>query len=255
MEFNNIILKIRYWFHTYRNRYFRSKSEAKNFKNMSNAQIFDKIYSEKLWGHNEEYIMSSGEGSHKKNIINPYIDAMNLLLSKIQPLIIVDLGCGDFNVSKNFVSKAKTFIACDVSEKILSQNQTKFKHFNNLKFELIDISNDPLPGGDIAFIRQVLQHLSNDSIKKFVNYINKHKPYKHLVVTEHLPANKYFKSNFDKPSGPNTRLKLNSGVILHENPFLLNFKSYENILETFLSVNRSKIINNVSLIKTTIYNF
>jgi len=37
-------------------------------------------------------------------------------------------------------------------------------------------------------------------------------------------------SNKNKPSGPNIRIVINSGVILHNEPFNLNFKTMEKVL-------------------------
>jgi hypothetical protein len=97
----------------------------------------------------------------------------------------VDLGCGDFNVGKNFVSYCSKYIACDISSVILSRNQQLYK-FENVEFRQLDLAVDELPIGDIAIVRQVLQHLSNADIANFVRRINAHKPYKYVLITEHF---------------------------------------------------------------------
>ena len=49
--------------------------------------------------------------------------------------------------------------------------------------------------------------------------LNLNKPYKYLIVTEHLPKGR-FDVNLDKKSGKSIRLFVNrSGVILHKPPF------------------------------------
>ena len=83
-------------------------------------------------------------------------------------------------------------------------------------FKILNVSINELPKGDIAFVRQVLQHLSNDEIKKFVDKLNKDKPYRFLLVTEQLPSKENFKANLDKNTGANIRVSLDSGVELHK---------------------------------------
>ena len=147
-------------------------------------------------------------------IINPYITEISKFLSQVESNTIVDLGCGD-QCWKNFVP-TKKYIACDVSNVIL--NKIKYNSFSNLEFKFLDLSEDPLPKGDVCFVRQDLQHLSNENINKFVK--NKfRKSYKHIVVTEYLTQNDNFIANLDKSVGANTEHMVGSGVVLHEEPF------------------------------------
>lgn len=198
---------------------------------MKNSAVFDKIYEEGVWGKGLDGISTSGEGSHSDAIITPYINVISKLLSEINPTTVVDLGCGDFNVGKNFVHLAKKYIGCDVSNVILKRNETKFQSFTNLEFQLLDLSEDVLPSGDVCFVRQVLQHLSNNDIDNFVKKLNSDTPYKYLVVTEHLPNNANFAVNLNKGVGANTRLMIGSGVVLHKAPFNLKVHKITNLLE------------------------
>ena len=89
----------------------------------------------------------------------------------------------------------------------------------------MDITQDELPQADVCFVRQVLQHLSNDSIKNFIKLIKD--KYKYIIVTEHFPVTKKFVSNIDKPTGPDIRFYDNSAVVLTDPPFSL--KTIKNI--------------------------
>lgn len=201
---------------------------------MGNDLIFDNVYNEGLWGVNPNGISTSGEGSHAKEVINPYIIKIIDFLLEKRPSIIVDLGCGDFNVGKYFPAYADHYIACDVSKIILKRNKNKFSSLGNVDFRFLDLSKNDLPEGDVCFVRQVLQHLSNADILNFVNKLNLNKPYKYLIVTEHLPKVKDFDVNLDKKTGKSIRLFVNgSGVILHKPPFNLNFTKVSKILEVF----------------------
>ena len=151
-----IPFSVRFWLRKIQNKIFGTERE---YKNMSHTQIFDKIYSNKTWGETYNGQSTSGDGSHLTYIIQPYINKVNSFLSETKPSSIVDLGCGDFNVGKNFVEFSDTFVACDLSSTILKHNRSQFSDLN-VKFKKINITKDLLPKGDVAFIRQVLQHLS-----------------------------------------------------------------------------------------------
>jgi hypothetical protein len=129
---------------------------------------------------------------------------------------------------------------------ILDRNIKKYSHIKNLEFRKLDLGHDTLPEGDICFIRQVLQHISNQDIINFCNKLNYYNPYKYLIVTEHLPLIEKFTYNLDKPSGPKTRLGIGSGVILHKPPFNLKFNTFYEL---------SNSINLDSKIKTIVYKF
>ena len=214
---------------------------------MGNDLIFDNVYTEGLWGVNPNGESSSGAGSHAKAVINPYIIKIIDFLLEKRPSIIVDLGCGDFNVGKYFPAYADHYIACDVSKIILKRNKNKFSSLRNVDFRFLDLSKNDLPEGDVCLVRQVLQHLSNSDILNFVNKLNLNKPYKYLIVTEHLPKDRNFDANLDLKSGRAIRLFVNkSGVVLHKPPFNLSFTKDSNMLDVY---------QYGGVIKTVVYEF
>jgi len=161
-------------------------------------------------------------------------------------------------VGKNFTTYTKKYLACDVSPLIIDHNKSKYKNFDNVEFQNIDICKDKLPKGEIAFVRQVLQHLSNKGIENFVNYINEYKPFKYLLVTEHLSTSNLMIPNINKPSGSRIRTRFNSGIILHKKPFLISCKSYEVLLNIPVSLKyplSSKNKDPDSKIITILYSF
>lgn len=226
---------------------FRLYNFFKRNLGKSNQKIFNDIYTNAVWGRDKEGEAFSGSGSHYSIFTKPYIENLIIFLKDKKLKTIVDLGCGDFNIGKNFLDFCENFIACDVSNIILDKNIQKFK-FNKLKFLNIDITKDDLPDGDLAFVRQVLQHLSNHDIKKFLFKLKKTN-YKYLIVTEGLPVTKYFTPNLDKPSDNDIRIShLDSGVELHHSPFNLEFKKISTLLEV-----KNDEPNNRFNLKTTLY--
>ncbi|QCO22789.1 class I SAM-dependent methyltransferase [Acinetobacter cumulans] len=187
---------------------------------------FTKIYEDGVWGGEGERFYS-GSGSHNNEIVEKYIISVNNFLNDlIVEKTVVDLGCGDFNIGSKLFRNTKKYIACDIVDSLIDYNSIKFSH-QNLIFKKINIVEDDLPAGNIVFIRQVLQHLSNEDILKVVKKLYK---YKYLVITEHLPKF-IFKPNKDYFSGPSIRLERNSGVVLDEKPFNLIYKNKYKICE------------------------
>lgn len=191
--------------------------EFVNFYNLDHEDTFKKIYSNNIWGKRGTSKYYSGNGSHNIKIVNPYVKVLKNELKKFKKPIIIDAGCGDFNVSKNFLPHSKKFYAFDIFEDLIKYNKKKYC-FNNLIFEKKNIITDAIPYCDILIVRQVLQHLSNSDISKFLKNINFKA--KNLVITEHYPSLN-FSENVDKLKGAG--LRFNSGVVLHKKPFKLKY--------------------------------
>lgn len=204
--------------------YLRDRSRRSRFLGLSAKETFDKIYKEKYWGVDSEGWPSSGTGSHEANIVEPYIEKMSDFLRSLGQPKVVDLGCGDFNIGIKLVGLAGSYIACDISETIIGINRERYAR-PNLEFRVVNIVEDELPRADVCVIRQVLQHLSNRDIQAFVKRLQTEKPYRYVVVTEHVATGAGHAINIDKPTGPGTRVEKSSGVDLALPPF--NFLSEE----------------------------
>ncbi len=197
------------------------------------------VYAQKLWGGDASFY--SGEGSHNTEIIQPYLETVKTFLSSFEsPLLVCDLGCGDFNVGKELVEFTKKYIAVDIVPELIDYNKLKFQQ-KNLEFHCLDIAEDALPVADCIILRQVLQHLSNAEI---LNIVEKLSDYKLVILTEHLP-NGDFRSNVDIISGQGTRLKKGSGVDLLAAPFNLKIVKQKKLLDTVLRDGNGVIVTSV----------
>jgi SAM-dependent methyltransferase len=204
-------------------------------------KAMEQIYDQNLWGgyKNEFY---SGSGSHNPKIVQPYLDVViNFLKSFQDPITVLDLGCGDFNVGRQLLAFPKKYIAVDIAENVINYNKAKYAH-NNLEFQCLDISKDKLPKGDVVILRQVLQHVSN---KEVHSVLNKLKQYKYVILTEHLP-NQEFVPNKDIISGQGIRIKNQSGLIITKKPFNFKYKKQQELESTILD-------NNKGVIKTWLF--
>lgn len=202
---------------------------------------FAEIYRRGLWGSDAGSLYYSGVGSHKPVIVDPYIEAVRSFASTHLPgADAVDLGCGDFNVGSKLCDIFRQTIACDIVSELLDHNKERFKTLP-VKFVKLDIVRDKLPDGRVAFLRQVLQHLSNDSI---IRIIDKLYAYQYIIVTEHVPFNRSFQPNMDKPDGIDIRPDHGSGVLLTAAPFSLKIQSEHMLCE---------VADGIGLIRTTAY--
>ena len=199
--------------------------------------VMTQIYDMKLWG-GKAFDFYSGAGSHNPKIINPYLNSLTTFLESFSiPLVVCDLGCGDFNVGKHLTKSAKKYIAIDIVETLINRNKKLYKE-DNLEFHCLDIVKDELPYGDCIILRQVLQHLSNTEIQRIVQKLY---VYKYIVLTEHVPLGNFI-SNKDIISGQGIRFKQNSGVNLLETPFNLKIKEEKTLGEHILENNKGHIV-------------
>ena len=195
------------------------------------------IYEKNLWGGNSTEFYS-GEGSHLTNIIQPYIEAVSIFLKSFEePIKVCDLGCGDFNVGKELVSLTKNYVGVDIVPELISRNQRLFQN-ENLSFICLDLAVDDLPMGDCALVRQVLQHLSNDEVKKILQKLTN---FKYVIITEHLPMGD-FVPNKDKISGQGIRLKDQSGIDLFAEPFNWKVLLAKELLSIELEKGKGRIV-------------
>ena len=196
----------------------------REYNNLSTEQIFTKIYEAGAWGKSDDPASPfySGSGSRRDGEVAAYVQSVGSFLSsfEVKP-DVVDLGCGDFSVGRQVRSFCNRYIACDVVPSLIAFNQARYKELG-VEFKVLDLVKNELPPGDIVFVRQVLQHLSNDQISRFIARVPL--SYKFLIVTEHLPSHANFEHNADKLVGPWTRMGHESGVVLTSPPFNLRPK-------------------------------
>jgi len=179
--------------------------------------VFSRIYRDGIWGERTGEQFTSGSGTHDAVAANTYVEAVNGFLETFGiPPAVVDLGCGDFAIGRQLCRSSGAYVACDVVPGLIEHHRDRFRDLD-VDFLRVDLVADDLPEADVAIVRQVFQHLSNDQIAAV---LPKLVAYDHVIVTEHVPATT-FVPNADKVAGPDTRLDLRapSGVVLTAPPF------------------------------------
>jgi hypothetical protein len=203
-------------------RNYTGRNKFKEFSDLTPEQAFTRIYEMGMWGQSGDPSKPyfSGTGSHDEKVVAPYLGAVKEFLETFDGKPdVVDLGCGDFTVGSRLRPFCANYIACDVVPKLIDFNREKFKRLD-VDFRALDLTTDVLPPGEVVFIRQVLQHLSNEHILRVLPKLSA--TYQYLVLTEHLPGDPHFQPNLDKPAGPGIRTGINSGIVLTSPPF--NFR-------------------------------
>ena len=203
-----------------------SKSTSwKRWNNKTNQEIFEEIYHQNIWGKptDSESPFFSGGGSHGADVVDSYIKCVKKFLTELpRKPVVVDLGCGDFNIGQNFLTLSKKYIGCDVVPSLIEFNQQKYTN-KNLSFIHLDAVKDELPKGEIVIIRQVLQHLSNSQIQEVLQKVKSN--FRYLILTEHLPKKENFVANVDIPAGHLIRANINSGLDIEKPPFSVTVKN------------------------------
>lgn len=215
-------------------KHFGRKWLDRQFSGLSTPEIFTKVYEEKYWQDNGSGLpYSSGTGSCE-DLSKVYCQFVSNFVKIKKINSIVDLGCGDFQVSKQILDSCDvSYLGYDCVQKLVDYNQEKFGS-GKINFSYANLVEDQLAGGDLCLIRQVLQHLSNQQISLILHKI---KQYKYVIVTEHYPLSNSFTPNLDHQSGPRTRIYKNSAVVLDQPPF-----SVKNLTEV-LSIEDHKYLH------------
>lgn len=210
-------------------RALRDHIESKRNASLSAAEIFSNIYKENKWGGGAGEFCS-GIGSISEEITQPYVAKITQFLQSqgTTPLAIVDLGCGDFRVGQNFIDYCDKYIGVDIVPDLIRQHQ-KAGYGPKVSFLCLNLIEDKLPDGNVCFLRQVLQHLSNAQISKILPKLAK---YEFIFITEHYPTdNPEIVPNKDKVCGASVRLFDNSGVYLGASPFNIPASAMKLFLE------------------------
>jgi hypothetical protein len=208
--------------------YRQDKLRRRN-QRMTTEEVFTDIYTKNRWGGNPG-TFCSGAGSHEADIVSPYVARMTAQLRQMgaDSMTVVDLGCGDYSVGRQLAPVCGKYIGVDIVKPLIAHHQAAFSG-PNVSFLHANIVEDPLPDGDICFVRQVLQHLSNAQIAAVVPKLEK---FRSCFITEHHPSPARFRRpNEDKPHGDSIRMSLGSGVFLEEPPFNIPLTTYRLLLE------------------------
>lgn len=131
--------------------------------------IFTKICNNHSWGG----MSKSGPGSDVKNIM-VYCDIVDRFLDKFYydgAKIVGEIGCGDWSTTAKLnLSKYDSYIGIDIVPSMVFENMRKYGDSKH-RFLCIDAVVEDIPKVDVLIIKDVLQHLSINSIFAILNKI------------------------------------------------------------------------------------
>jgi SAM-dependent methyltransferase len=203
--------------------------KEKQIRSKSAEEVFTDIYEKNTWGGTKGEF-HSGFGSINDEVVPPYIATITKLAASesFLGLRFVDLGCGDFFVGRQLLPLCASYTGVDVVKPLVARNQETFGNATT-RFVHLNIAEDELPPGDVCFVRQVFQHMSNAAISAVLPKLKK---YKLVFITEHYPEeNEATKPNLDKAHGADVRVSKNSGIYLSRRPFNLPADKLSQVLE------------------------
>jgi hypothetical protein len=189
-------------------------------------EVFEGIYAEGKWGRAPEGTGQqfwSGNGS-KPDYSLPYERFMAGFLDRHRDVTtIVDIGCGDFQVSGRMlasVGRPVEYIGCDVVRPLI-EHHTQVHGGPSRRFMVVNAVEEDPPAGDLVILRQILQHLSNAQISSVLERVRR--LYRLAIITESLPI-PAGQPNLDIVHGIATRVALGSGVWIEKPPFGLEIE-------------------------------
>jgi ribosomal protein L11 methylase PrmA len=157
------------------------------------TSTFNRIYAEGTWGKDSAGKGTSGSGSTLE-ITREYRAYIEAFIKTHAVKSVIDAGSGDWSFSAAIdwgdASYLGIDIASDVVEAVRKNHET-----NKIKFQVGDITED-LPRADLLISKDVLQHLSNRLIHKFIKNNLKTNKYKWVILTHGRSS-----ENHDIPNG------------------------------------------------------
>jgi SAM-dependent methyltransferase len=144
------------------------------------SDTFNGIYAKGDWGKDGTGKGTSGTGSTLE-VTKEYRAYVEDFIKKRGVTSVVDAGCGDWEFSSAMDWGNASYLGVDIASDVIVADRKKYEK-SNIKFQVGDITED-LPTADLLISKDVLQHLSNELIHKFIrNNLRKGK-YKWVILT------------------------------------------------------------------------
>jgi SAM-dependent methyltransferase len=144
------------------------------------TRTFNRIYAEGVWGRDVTGKGVSGTGSTLE-ITRDYRAYLEDFMKKHAVTSVVDAGCGDWTFSSAIDWGNASYLGIDIASDVIETVRKKYEK-GNIRFQVSDVTEE-LPAADLLISKDVLQHLSNELVLKFVaNNLRKGR-YKWVILT------------------------------------------------------------------------
>lgn len=144
------------------------------------TETFNRIYSDGVWGRDVSGEGTSGSGSTLE-ITREYRAYLQDFIRKQRVTSIVDAGCGDWSFSSTIDWGNTSYLGVDIASDVIEGVRKKHET-GKIRFQVGDITEE-LPAADLLISKDVLQHLSNALVQKFIRNNLKRGKYKWVLLT------------------------------------------------------------------------
>jgi len=174
----------------------------------TNKEHFSQIYENGGWGtyyddNAKAYVGSSGTGSSPENA-KPYLDFLQKFVRENGIKSVVDVGCGDWQLSKLIDWEGIDYLGIDVVSTLIEHHN---HHFSapNIQFLEADGTQIELPEADLLICKDVLQHLPLEDIHRFLKQLPK---YKYALIVNDVDPSTHSSENREIVAGEYRALDL-----------------------------------------------
>ena len=129
------------------------------------TNTFNRIYAEGTWGKDVAGKGTSGTGSTLE-ITRGYRAYIEEFIRTHHVKSVVDAGCGDWGFSSEIDWGQASYLGVDIASDVIAAVRSKHEK-GNIKFQVGDITAE-LPAAELLISKDVLQHLSNSLVHKFI---------------------------------------------------------------------------------------
>jgi len=152
------------------------------------TNTFNRIYADGKWGRDVAGNGTSGTGSTLE-ITREYRAYIEQFVKTHHVNSVVDAGCGDWRFSRAIDWNNASYLGIDIASDVIASVRNKYEK-GRVTFQVGDIT-DELPSADLLISKDVLQHLSNTLVQKFIrNNVRKGK-YKWVILTNDRGSKNY----------------------------------------------------------------
>ena len=144
------------------------------------TSTFNLIYEVGSWGKDASGNGTSGTGSTLE-VTREYRAYVEDFIRKHGVKSVVDAGCGDWAFSSAIDWGGASYLGIDIASDVVKRVRRKYEK-NNVTFQVGDITEE-LPAADLLISKDVLQHLSNELVQKFIRNNLKPGKYKWALLT------------------------------------------------------------------------
>jgi SAM-dependent methyltransferase len=203
------------------------------------CDVFSRIYKTGEWGRNAQGEGISGMGSLPSNAI-PYLSKLQEFIIKYRIQSVVDVGCGDWELSKLINWGSITYYGYDAAEEVIENDIARYGN-DDRHFVACDAIHADLPEADLMICKDVLQHLPNSFIHDFISQLRK---YKYCLIVNDIGFEARYdrKLNHDIPMGSGRCVDLTKPPFNVEGVPFMRYFSDGHTKEMLLIVRDSKIV-------------